>query len=140
SRRRRLSRRDRFEREPVVPDTAEVAPARSSHAPMPPPAGQHPEVTPSALRLIRVALLLAPVLIAAVFAYLAMQSGPILEEAEVLEPLRLAFIGVAVIAAVGVFLIQGRRAQADTFQQQASLCIIGWAIAEMAATFGAVYL
>ena len=105
--------------------------------PLPPPRRQ---TTPQTLRLVRLALLLGPVLIGAVFAFLTMQTGPFLDDAATLETLRLAFIGVAVLAAVGVFLIQGRRARADTFQRQATLCIAGWVLAESAATLGAVYL
>lgn len=102
----------------------------------------HPaEITPRALRLVRLALMLGPVLIGAVFAYLVTQNGPFLEGDPALQgTLRMAFLGAAAAAAVGVGVLRRLWAEAPTYARKASLCIAGWGLAEAAAIAGAVYL
>lgn len=97
--------------------------------------------TPQTLRIIRFVLFLGPLVVGAVFAVLTMQNGPFLEgDPGLARTLRLAFLGVAAAAAVSVALVRRLCLGATTYHRRASLSIAGWAVAEMVAIFGAVYL
>lgn len=56
------------------------------------------------------------------------------------QTLRLVFTALAVAAVFGVVAIRRLRLQASTYQRQVSLCIVGWAVAEMVAVCGALLL
>ncbi len=104
-------------------------------------ADAQPALTPAAFTIIRLSLLAGVLLLGGIAWYLTAsgQVAPALDD-ETAALLRYVFLGLLATAAVGIALVRPRARQAETLQQRVRFSIIGYALAEAAALFGAVYL
>ncbi len=104
-------------------------------------ADAQPPLTPAAFTIIRLSLLAGVLLLGGIAWYLTAsgQVAPALDDGTA-ALLRYVFLGLLATAALGIALVRPRARQAETLQQRVRFSIIGYALAEAAALFGAVYL
>ncbi len=104
-------------------------------------AGSSPELTPTTLNIIRLALLAGSAIFGGIAWYLTSsgQMTPSLDE-DTASVLRYVFYGLVVAHLLGIFLIRQRADMAEAFAKRAQLLIVGYALAEGLVLFGAVYL
>lgn len=104
-------------------------------------AGGSPELTPTTLNIIRLALLGGSAIFGAIAWYLTStgQMTPSLDE-ESAAVMRYVFYGLVAAHLLGIWLIRQRADMAEAFTKRAQLLIIGYALAEGLVLFGAVYL
>lgn len=97
--------------------------------------------TPQTLRIIRFALLSGLLLFGAVAFFMANEGGMGgAGNEEFFSTLLMVFFGLAAAEGAVMYFIHQRWKQAETFQQKANFSIIGWALGEGLALFGAVIL
>ena len=96
--------------------------------------------SPSAYRIIRLALLAGQLLFGGIVWFLLRTSDAFAaDDPELLGTLRLIFFVLAAGALGGIWFLRRLRMTADSPQTQAQWCIIGWALGEGLAFFGGVY-
>lgn len=103
-------------------------------------ATQSSQVTPATFNIIRYALLAGVLLIGGVAWFITRENGLGAFDAETATYLRYAFYAVFTGSALGMLFIHRSLPQAHTFPQRVTRCILGLAVAEGTALFGAVYL
>lgn len=103
-------------------------------------AAQPSQVTPATFNIIRYALLAGVLLIGGVAWFVTRENALGTFDAEAATYFRYAFYAVFTASALGMLFIHRSLPQATTFPQRVTRCIMGYAVAEGTALFGAVYL
>jgi hypothetical protein len=91
-----------------------------------------------AYRLIRLALLVGVLVFGMVAWYVSSGRSDVSFSAESLTVFRLVFFALAITTLAGLIVVRSVQAKAADFERRASLAVIGWALAEGLALFGAV--
>jgi hypothetical protein len=97
-----------------------------------------PMITRTQLQLVRGALLGGVVLFGAAVFLIQRSQPPEPLAADAAARLRLFFIVIGLVTAVGLFVVRSLAERAADFQKAARLAIIGWAVAESLALLGGV--
>jgi hypothetical protein len=95
-------------------------------------------LTPSSLRVIRLALLAGVLLLGGVVWYLGRQ-GSLPVDGAGFPAGPWMFIAVCVAATIGILFVRAAQGRAPTFERRALLAIAGWALGEGVALFGGIY-
>lgn len=103
-------------------------------------AAQPSQVTPATFNIIRFALLAGVLLFGGVAWFITRENDLGTFDAEAATFFRYTFYAVFTASALGMLFIHRSLPQAETFQQRVTRCIMGLAVAEGTALFGAVYL
>jgi hypothetical protein len=103
-------------------------------------AAQSSQITPSSFNIIRFALLGGVLFLGAIAWFLSRDGDFGALDEETATVFRYAFYAVFTASALGMLFVHRSLPQAETFQQRATRCILGFALAEGTALFGGVYL
>ncbi|MFQ5571861.1 MAG: hypothetical protein ACE5G0_19455 [Rhodothermales bacterium] len=104
------------------------------------PSGGAQQLTPQTLNLVRFALLTGILLFGVIAWFMTSGETGFTANPEVAFLMRLAFIGVFAVAAVGMALMRRQVQRAGTFAKKAQRSLVGYALAEGVALYGAIYL
>ena len=96
------------------------------------------EVSPASLAVVRLAILAAVLFFGAAAWWVHRTPGRVPDPAPDVDVLRLAGLALWVLAASGVLVVRGRWLRA-TGPERARLSIVGWALGEIPALWGAAY-
>ncbi|HEX5872502.1 MAG TPA: hypothetical protein VFY65_18865 [Longimicrobium sp.] len=97
----------------------------------------HPGASPTALRLIRMSLLLAVVSVGAVVTFMVQGTPP--EPTPMARPLQIVNVVYLIGAMVGIMYFQRRHAAEPVRQRRVTFNVVAWALGESTALFGAVH-
>lgn len=98
-------------------------------------------ITPTTLRLVRLAFLGSVLIVGGVFWFLATSGTAAFSmEAGLYDTMQMVFAGLLAAAGAALFVLQQRWKRAATFAEKAPLNLVGWALGEFPALFGAVVL
>jgi len=95
-------------------------------------------LTPSTLRVIRLALLGGVLLFGSVVWYLTARGTIDPLPAAGMTPLLIAFTGVSLASLFGLAVLRSQQARAEDPLRRATLAIVGWAVGEAPALLGGV--
>jgi hypothetical protein len=101
------------------------------------PQPPQPGASPTALRLIRLSLLLTVVAVGVVVSFMVQRTPP--GPTELARPLLLVNIVYLIGAMMGILYFQRRHAAEPVRQRRVTFNVVAWALGESTALFGAVH-
>lgn len=101
------------------------------------PQSPHPGAPPTALRLIRISLLMGVVTFGAIVTWMVQDHPP--RAPELAQPLLMVNVAYLIGAMAGILYFQRRHAAEPVRQRRVTFNVIAWALGESTALFGAVH-
>jgi hypothetical protein len=101
------------------------------------PQHPHPGASPTALRLIRMSLLMGVVVFGVIVSVMVQDTPP--RAPELARPLLMVNIVYLIGAMVGILYFQRRHAAEPVRQRRVTFNVVAWALGESTALFGAVH-